>query len=90
MPTTRPRSPISGRASPGRRSSCAAFGPSEIDGSEERDLTITAGSRQLQFKGQQYLLHFALPNFYFHTTTAYAILRHCGVQIGKRDFLGAL
>jgi hypothetical protein len=66
------------------------FRAEQIDGSEGRDITITAGSRQLQFKGQQYLLHFALPNFYFHTTTAYAILRHCGVQIGKRDFLGAL
>jgi uncharacterized protein len=66
------------------------FRPEQIDGSEERDLTITAGSRQLQFKGQQYFLHFALPNFYFHTTAAYAILRHCGVPIGKRDFLGAL
>ena len=66
------------------------FRAEQIDGSEERDITITAGSRQLQFKGQQYLVHFALPNFYFHTTAAYAILRHCGVQIGKRDFLGAL
>ena len=66
------------------------FRAEQIDGSEERDITITAGSRQLQFKGQQYLLHFALPNFYFHTTTAYAILRHCGVPIGKRDFLGGI
>jgi hypothetical protein len=66
------------------------FRPEDIDGSEERDITITAGSRQLQFTGQKYLVHFALPNFYFHTTTAYAILRHCGVPIGKRDFLGAL
>jgi hypothetical protein len=67
-----------------------SFQPEQIDGSEERDITITAGSRQLQFKGQQYLLHFALPNFYFHVTAAYAILRHCGVPIGKRDFLGAI
>ena len=66
------------------------FRAEQIDGSEERDITITAGSRQLQFTGQKYLVHFALPNFYFHTTTAYAILRHCGVPIGKRDFLGAL
>jgi hypothetical protein len=65
------------------------FGPENIDGSEERDIAVTAGSRQLQFKGQQYLVHFALPNFYFHVTAAYAILRHCGVPIGKRDFLGA-
>ena len=42
----------------------------------------------LEFKGQGYLLHFALPNFYFHVTTAYAILRHNGVEIGKKDFMG--
>ena len=66
------------------------FEPSDIDGSEERDITITAGGRELRFRGQQYLLGFALPNFYFHVTTAYAILRHCGVPIGKRDFLGAV
>jgi hypothetical protein len=44
----------------------------------------------MSFKGQTYLLHFALPNFYFHLTTAYAILRHNGVVIGKRDFIGAI
>jgi hypothetical protein len=46
-------------------------------------------SGSMTFKGQQYLLGFALPNFYFHMTAAYAILRHCGVELGKRDFLGA-
>ena len=66
-----------------------SFKPGDIDGSEERDITITAGSRELRFKGQQYLVSFVLPNFYFHATTAYAILRHCGLAIGKRDFLGA-
>jgi uncharacterized protein len=66
------------------------FKPSDIDGSEERDITITAGTRELRFRGQQYLVNFALPNFYFHTTTAYAILRHCGLPIGKRDFIGAI
>ena len=65
------------------------FEPGDIDGSEGRDITITAGSRELRFKGEQYLVNFALPNFYFHVTTAYNILRHCGVPIGKRDFLGA-
>jgi hypothetical protein len=64
------------------------FKPGDIDGSEGRDITITAGSRELRFKGQQYLVNFVLPNFYFHITTAYDILRHCGVPIGKRDFLG--
>jgi hypothetical protein len=65
-----------------------SFEPGDIDGSEERDITITAGSRELRFKGQQYLVSFVLPNFYFHATAAYAILRHCGLPIGKRDFLG--
>jgi hypothetical protein len=46
------------------------------------------GTRELRFKGQQYLVSFALPNLYFHATAAYAILRHCGLPIGKRDFLG--
>ena len=64
------------------------FGPGDIDGTEERAITLTAGSRELRFTGQQYLVSFVLPNFYFHVTTAHAILRHCGVAIGKRDFLG--
>jgi hypothetical protein len=67
-----------------------SFEPSDIDGSEERGITITAGGRELRFKGQQYLVDFVLPNFYFHVTTAYNILRHCGLPIGKRDFMGAL
>jgi uncharacterized protein len=67
-----------------------SFEPSDLDGSEDRDITITAGGRELRFRGQQYLLGFALPNFYFHATTAYAILRHCGVPIGKRDYLGMI
>jgi hypothetical protein len=64
------------------------FEPSDIDGSEDRNITLTAGTRALRFKGQQYLVSFALPNLYFHATAAYAILRLCGVPIGKRDFLG--
>ncbi len=62
--------------------------PAQIDGSEDRDITIPIRGETHTFKGQPYLVHFALPNFYFHVTTAYAILRHCGVGIGKRDFLG--
>jgi hypothetical protein len=65
------------------------FTPARIDGSEEREITIPIGGNPRTFKGQQYLVGFALPNFYFHLTTAYAILRHNGVEIGKRDFLGA-
>ena len=61
---------------------------SAIDGSEERDIVLTMRSGDLHFKGERYLLHWALPNFYFHVTTAYALLRHDGVEIGKRDFLG--
>jgi uncharacterized protein len=62
--------------------------PAAIDGSEDRDITLTIGGQDMHFKGQPYLLHFALPNFYFHATTAYDILRACGVEIGKRDFIG--
>ena len=59
-----------------------------FEGSEERVVTMKAGAVELEFTGQSYLLHFALPNFFFHVTTAYDILRHNGVPIGKRDFLG--
>ena len=64
--------------------------PGQIDGSEARDISLKAGPQELSFKGQDYLLFFALPNFYFHATTAFAILRHNGVSIGKLDFLGGV
>jgi hypothetical protein len=64
------------------------FGPQQIDGSEERNIVLQFPNNRFEFKGQDYLLHFVLPNFYFHVTTAYAILRHNGVDIGKFDFLG--
>ena len=54
-----------------------------------RDISLKAGPRELHFKGQDYLLFFAQPNFYFHTTTAFGILRHNGVPIGKLGYLGA-
>jgi hypothetical protein len=60
----------------------------QIDGSEERTVVLKLRTQEVQYKGQAYLLTFALPNFYFHTTTAYAILRHNGLDIGKADFLG--
>jgi uncharacterized protein len=66
----------------------ASIKPEQIDGSEGRDINITIGGNPVSFKGQPYLVHFALPNFYFHVTTAYAILRHNGVEVGKGDFLG--
>jgi len=59
-----------------------------VDAGGERDVTIGTGANQRQFKGQAYLLHYALPNFYFHAATAYDILRHNGLDIGKRDFVG--
>lgn len=61
---------------------------SVIDGSEEKDVVLKTPGGDLPFKGLQYLTGFALPNFLFHVTTAYAILRHNGVPIGKMDFLG--
>ena len=62
--------------------------PSQIDGSEGREIALPIGGDTWTFKGQDFLLHFGLPNFYFHVTTAYDILRHLGVEVGKRDFLG--
>jgi hypothetical protein len=59
-----------------------------FEDSATRDISTSAGPNSRQFKGQAYLLHYALPNFYFHTTTAYAILRHNGLEIGKKDFIG--
>ena len=66
----------------------ATFKPAQIDGSEERTITLTMRHGTLVFPGQTYLLTYALPNVYFHVTTAYAILRHNGVEVGKQDFLG--
>ncbi|MDP3816750.1 DUF1993 family protein [Pseudomonas sp.] len=60
----------------------------QIDGSEERTLSLKRRDKETHFQGQAFLLDHVLPNFYFHLTTAYAILRHNGVAIGKRDFLG--
>ncbi len=62
--------------------------PAEVDGSEDRDIELKLRDRTMQFKGQQFLLNFVMPNFYFHVTTAYAILRSKGVPVGKPDFLG--
>lgn len=59
-----------------------------IDGSEEREVILKTPGGDLPFKGLQYLTGFAMPNFFFHVTTAYAILRHNGVPLGKMDFLG--
>lgn len=60
----------------------------QIDGTEEKPVTVKLRDRELNYKGQELLLNRSLPNFYFHCTTAYDILRHNGVEIGKRDFMG--
>lgn len=62
--------------------------PAQIDGSENRDVTMRMGGKDVVYKGQNYLFWFAIPNFMFHTTTAYNIMRHNGVDLAKRDFLG--
>jgi hypothetical protein len=64
------------------------FKPDRIDGSEQREIELKGADRTRRFTGLDFLAHFALPNFLFHVTTAYDILRHNGVQIGKSDFLG--
>jgi uncharacterized protein len=65
-----------------------AFTPAQIDGSETRDISLKVGPQEMHFKGQPYLVNFAMPNFYFHATCAYAILRANGVDLGKGDFIG--
>ena len=61
---------------------------SQIDGTEDKDIVIKRGDKETHYKGMQFLLGHAVPNFYFHVTTTYNILRHNGVEIGKRDYLG--
>ena len=66
------------------------FKPAQIDGSEGNKIELKVGGNELKFDGQPYLLQFVIPNFYFHLTTSYAILRHNGVAVGKMDFLGSI
>jgi uncharacterized protein len=74
-----------------------SFSAAQLEGAETRDITLSPrrsyamtalGGKPTTFKGARLLFNFELPNFYFHATTAYAILRHCGVELGKRDFMG--
>jgi hypothetical protein len=66
-----------------------AFKPAQFEGADAKDVTFPAGpNNSMTLKGQQFISHFAFPNFYFHAATAHGILRHNGVEIGKRDFLG--
>ncbi len=62
--------------------------PAAFTGAEDREIVLKVGANEWKMPGRQFLTAFALPNFYFHLTTAYALLRHNGVEIGKRDFLG--
>lgn len=66
------------------------FKPAQIDGTEDKNIEFKIGGHELKFTGMQYLLGFVYPNFYFHVTTAYNILRRDGVDIGKNDFLGKI
>ena len=62
--------------------------PEQLDGSEQRQVELKTPDRTLRFTGLDFLAHWALPHFFFHVTTAYDILRHSGVEVGKQDFLG--
>jgi hypothetical protein len=64
------------------------FGPEQIDGTEDKEVVLKRGETTLTYRGEEYLLNRVLPNFYFHITTAYAILRHNGVELGKKDYIG--
>ena len=65
-----------------------SFKPAQLDGTEDKSIEIKLGKREVKWLGLQYLLGFALPNFYFHAATAYGILRHSGVELSKGDFIG--
>ena len=64
--------------------------PSQLDGKEDSQVTLVQGGQERKLRAQAYLYHLAMPNFYFHTTTAYNILRSLGIAIGKRDFMGQM
>ena len=64
------------------------FSAAQIDGSEDKDIVTKRGDVETRYKGMQFLLNHAMPNVYFHVTSVYAILRHNGIEIGKRDYLG--
>lgn len=66
----------------------ASLKPAQFEGADRREVTLTAGGKPRTFTGSDYLLRFAMPNFFFHMTTAYNILRHSGLEIGKGDFMG--
>jgi hypothetical protein len=61
----------------------------DIAASAQRDISTSSGANAKHFKGQVYLVHYAMPHFFFHATTAYDLLRHNGVEVGKKDFVGS-
>ena len=62
--------------------------PAQLDGTEDKEIVIKRADKETRYNGMQFLLGHAIPNFYFHVTTTYNILRHNGIEIGKRDYLG--
>jgi hypothetical protein len=66
-----------------------SYKPEQFDGSETREITIKIPNSELKFSGLDYVTGWAMPNFYFHATMAYAILRHNGIELGKKDFLAS-
>lgn len=66
------------------------FSPEQFEGSDERTIEVPLRDKTHEFSGRDYLLHFIIPNVYFHSATAYNLMRHNGVKLGKRDFLGSL
>lgn len=67
----------------------SSFKPEDFEGAEQRPIELKLGPEKVNFTGTSYIANFVMPNFYFHVATAYGILRHNGVDIGKRDYLGA-
>lgn len=67
-----------------------SFKPAQIDGTEDKVIVLKRPTGDLSYPGLQYALEYVTPNVYFHCTSAYAILRHCGVDVGKKDFIGTL
>ncbi|MGH8222696.1 MAG: DUF1993 domain-containing protein [Woeseiaceae bacterium] len=67
-----------------------SFKPQQFEGAEARNIELKLGPHHVKFTGKNYITSFVLPNFYFHVTAAYAILRHNGLEIGKVDYLGAI
>src|SRR5271169_3279062 len=88
FPTTKRASPSSRTASRRTIDFIKSFKPEQINGTEDKEILVKFSSGERKFNGQTFLLNFCLPNFYFHATTAYDILRHCGIELGKRDFMG--